>query len=168
MFRRPLGIALILLAAVIALPATAALLPLQLARVAYDDPLLSRVTIRWRCDLVTAGDTVYRGYIDAAPHRTSVAVVEGLIWLADSGMIGTGKTVTPRQMDGPFSAAARVPTGPTGTFNLMPFRILVNAKRCGSPMSIYWWPVDHGTLSSLAPSSRLRFSLDRAHEFALR
>jgi hypothetical protein len=35
-------------------------------------------------------------------------------------------------------------------------------------MSIYWWPAEEATLSSLAPSSRLRFPLDRAHEFALR
>jgi hypothetical protein len=168
MFRHSSRIALIVLAAVLASPAAAALLPLSLARVAYDDPLLSRVTIQWRCDSASAGDVVYRGYIDAAPHRTSATVVEGLIWLADSGLTGTGKTVTPRQMDGHFSASAGVPKGPAGTFNLMPFRILVNAKSCGSPMSIYWWPAEEATLSSLAPSSRLRFPLDRAHEFALR
>jgi hypothetical protein len=168
MFRHPAGIALIVLAAVLASPAAAALLPLRLAQVAYDDPLLSRVTIRWRCDSVSAGDVVYRGYIDAAPYRTSATVVEGLIWLADSGLTGTDKTVTPGQMDGRFSAATRVPKGPAGTFNLMPFRILVNAKSCGSPMSIYWWPADEATLSSLASSRRLRFSLDHAHEFGLR
>jgi hypothetical protein len=166
--RLSFGIAIIALAAVIASPAAAALVPLRLAQVAYDDPLLSRVTIRWRCDQVPGGDIVYRGYIDAAPHGTSATIVEGLIWLADSGLTGKGEAVTLRQMDGRFSAAAWVPKGSAGTFNLMPFRILVNGKSCGSPVSIYWWPVDEAKLPSLARSSHLRFPVDRAHEFALR
>ncbi len=162
------SIALLVLAAVLIWPATAISSLPRLARVSYEDPLLSRVTILWRCDPVSGGNVVYRGYMDAAPHGTAETVVGGLIWLADSGLIGKGKTVTSRQTDGRFSAAVDVPRGPEGTFNLMPFRILFNGSKCGSPVSIYWLPIDEADLPSIARSNDRRFSIDRAHEFALR
>lgn len=168
MYRRLLSVAILALAVVTVWPPTLIASPLRLARVSYDDPLLSRVTIRWRCDPLSGGYVVYRGYMDAAPAGRAATVVAGVIWLAESGLVGTGKTVTSRQTDGRFSAAADVPRGPQGTFNLMPFRILFNGSKCGSPVSLYWLPGNEADLPPVARSKERRFSVDRAHEFALR
>jgi hypothetical protein len=142
-----------------------------LASVSYTDQMLSRVTIRWRCDPAPDGTIVYRGYIDAFPAANSELHVEGRLWLGDSGLLPGGEYIAFAQTNVSFSAASGVPREPAQSYNVMPFRILRKGDVCGSRVSIYWWPI---SVAEKRPGPRtpqqiaLRFPINRAHEFPLR
>jgi hypothetical protein len=153
--------------AAVAVAGAALSAPLRLVSDRYADPVLSQVVIRWRCDRLPGQNVVYEGYIDALPRGTAATIVEGRMWLGASGMSAREVAILFRHAGRRFSPAAEVPEGPSGSFNLTPFRIVRGDGSCSSPVSVYWWPVaDDGP--QLAGSPGAGWADVEAHEFPLR
>jgi hypothetical protein len=122
----------------------------------FPDPVLGVVRIQWRCVPAGASGVAYEGYIDAEPAGPAATVFAGKIWLGDRGLAGSSREITLRQINGIFSPATGVPIGPSGSENLMPFRILRGKSSCAVPTSLYWWPADGRN-----------YPLSGAHEYPL-